>query len=370
MRFENYLINFTFMKKYILLFLLIVTLKANAQISIYREDMGLPGEWFLMAKDTAIDVEELAAVMQTGPNCNWDATGIRPQSQDTFFYVSPQDFPSAPEGCNLVYINLIVSSLPDFYNANIAQIKQIVQPDGFFGGEGKILYMEFPSTFGSKFADSITSIYTTLAVDLGIPANPLFDSAQIYFKTIYTSDYVGYGTIRTKFNNLPMNAIKRKLVKSQRTTFRVRNKISGAYVSVPGGFDPGGVNTNKTIYQWFVTNGGVPILEFEMDTIYKAKNLKYLVNSSRLLSTGLSENDFSRLIKIYPNPGNDYFQVSFQNQANIEQLSIYNSSGILLKGFMDVYPDQKVFHEIETNGLYIIQIKQDNKIYHFKWLKN
>jgi hypothetical protein len=358
------------MKKFLLLFLIIGSFKINAQISVFREDLGFPNEWYLMAKDTNVDVEEQAAILQNGPNCNWDATGIRAQSQDTFFYLSPQDFPSAPEGCNLVYINPIVSSLPDFYNANIAQLKQIVQPVGFFGGEGRVLYLEFPSTFGSKFADSITTTYTTLAVDLGIPANPLFDSAQIYFKTIYRSDFIGYGTLRTKFNNFPINAIKRKLIKSQRTSFKVRNKISGAYVSIPGGFDPGGVNTDKTIYQWFGTNSGVSFLEFEMDTINKVKNLKYLVNSSRLMSTGLTENEFSKSINIYPNPGKEYFQISFQNHAKIEHLSIYNTSGILLKEFFDIYPDQKVFHEIETNGLYIIQIKQENKIYHYKWLKN
>ncbi len=332
--------------------------------------MGLPGEWFLMAKDTNIDIEELAAVMQIGPNCSWDATGIRAQSQDTFFYLSPQDFPSAPEACNLVYINPIVSSLPDFYNANIAQIKQIIQPDGFFGGEGRILYLEFPSNYNSKFADSITTTFTTLAVDLGIPENPLFDSAQINFKSIYKSDFVGYGTLRTKFNNLPINAIKRKLIKSQRTTFKVRNKLSGAYVNIPGGFDPGGINSDKTIYQWFGTNSGVPILEFEMDTIYKAKNLRYLVNSSRLISTGINENDFLKSFKIYPNPGKEYFQISIPNQIKIDYLGIYNAAGILIKEFFDITSDQKVFHEIEQSGMYVIQIKQDNKIYHHKWLKN
>jgi hypothetical protein len=107
-----------------------------------------------------------------------------------------------------------------------------------------------------------------------------------------------------------------------------------------------------------------------MDTIYKAKNLKYLVNSSRLISTGINENDLVKSFKIYPNPGKEFFQVSIPNQIKIDYLGIYNAAGILIKEFFDITSDQKVFHEIEQSGMYVIQIKQDNKIYHHKWLKN
>jgi hypothetical protein len=323
-----------------------------------------------MATDTNIDTEELAPLTGNSANSNWDATGIRHQFLDTIFCLSPADFPSAPEGCNLLFMNPVLSSMPDFYNTNIAQVKQIIQPDGFFGAQGQLLYLEFPSTFGTTFADSVQTVFSTLAVDLGIPANPLFDSAQVIFRQISNSSFLAYGDLRVNYTNFPVNTIKRKLIQRRKTIFKVRNKITGAYVDIPNGFDPGGINSVKTIYQWFGVGGGVPLLEFEMDTMYKARNLKYLVNSSRFMSTGFGEqNLIQHSIKIYPNPGNEYFEISIPGKAKIDVLSIYNTSGVLLKEFENILPDSKIFHEIESSGLFIIQIKQNNQVFYTRWMK-
>ncbi|MFY8021935.1 MAG: T9SS type A sorting domain-containing protein [Bacteroidia bacterium] len=357
------------MKKAILIVVLLFCFKVQAQISIYREDFGLADEWFLMATDTNVDPEELAPLLPIGANSNWDATGIRSQFLDTMKFLSPAQFPSAPEGCNLIFMNPVLSVMPDFYQVNIAQLKQVIQPDGFFGAEGKLNYLNFPSTYSNKFEDSIETIFRTLAVDLGIPANPLFDSAMVIFRQINRSDFVGYGTIRVKFNNLPIPALKRKLISSRRTYFKVRNKLTGAYVDIPGGFDPGGINTDLTTFQWFASNGGVPILELEMKNATQAKSANSLINSSRLLSTGQNEISVKNELLIYPNPGTDYFEIKFPASLQIDAVSIYDVSGKLLREFNQIESNQIIQHRLIEPGWYVIQVKSGDQIHNFKWMK-
>lgn len=358
------------MKKLLLIITLFFCVQLRAQISIYREDFGVAGEWFLMATDTNVDPEELASLLPVGSNSNWDATGIRSQFLDTMKFLSPAQFPSAPEACNLIFMNPVLSVIPDFYQVNIAQLKQVIQPDGFFGAEGKLNYLNFPSTYSNKFEDSVETIFRTLAVDLGIPANPLFDSALVIFRQINRSDFVGYGTIRVKFNNLPIQALKRKLLTSRRTYFKVRNKLTGAYVDIPGGFDPGGINSDLTIYQWFATNGGAPILELEMKNSSQAKSARSLINSSRLISTGINEWSLKNEMIIYPNPGSDYFEIQFPSQQKIDLISIYDVSGKLLQEINQIESQQKFKPSISEPGMYLIQVKIGSQIHTLKWMKN
>jgi len=81
------------------------------------------------------------------------------------------------------------------------------------------------------------------------------------------------------------------------------------------------------------------------------------------MSLGVQENDFNNIFSIYPNPFVDKTNLHTNSIMKDATISIYNSNGQLVKQIKHISgQDIAIYREEFPIGLYLICLKEDNKI--------
>ncbi|WP_420573096.1 PQQ-dependent sugar dehydrogenase [Kordia sp.] len=113
-----------------------------------------------------------------------------------------------------------------------------------------------------------------------------------------------------------------------------------------------GEDMNKELYAAGLSNG----------TIYKIFDP----------TLGIEENSLTNNYQLYPNPANDYFQISNQNTASqIKEVVIYSLNGKLISTRRISTENQKITTDKLSNGIYIVQLTSNNDaVSYHKLIKN
>ncbi len=98
------------------------------------------------------------------------------------------------------------------------------------------------------------------------------------------------------------------------------------------------------------------IVVFVQDTDTKEVSQATKLN---LGTVGLSE-ERANFSSIYPNPTNNYVQISCSNTEEINTVEIYNINGVLVHKLDNMHIDNKISLEHFNNGLYLIKINHNN----------
>ncbi|WP_298514829.1 PQQ-dependent sugar dehydrogenase [uncultured Kordia sp.] len=87
---------------------------------------------------------------------------------------------------------------------------------------------------------------------------------------------------------------------------------------------------------------------------------------------GVEENSLENNYTLYPNPANDYFQISNQNTASqLTEVKMYSFSGKLISTTAITTENQKITTDRLTNGIYIAQLISNNGgVSYHKLVKN
>lgn len=303
------------MKKHILSAALVLGgLTAFSQITVDRSSYAVPGDWFLIATDTTIDVNTSNALKLGGANQSWNLTGwAKRNTVDTTFYADGFTYPGAPAGCNLVSFErdpLTLEEIPAYYNISNTALRAILEAGPTSGSGGAIKMYQFPSTMGTKFADSSENFFTILASDLGIEI-PLIDSVKITYKIKVNSEIDAHGKLT--LNAGEFDVIRQVANTNVSVGFKVRNTITGTYSDLPGF---GNVDENTNLYSWLSANGGHPLLTATADTLGNIVEMEYILASSRGLTSGLSKVSAQNGIRVYPNPAKESLFVEMTATQN------------------------------------------------------
>ncbi len=318
------------MKKLLLLSAAILNITWGfAQITINRSDFAYAGDWFRTATDTLPTATNSALLKTGGSNKNWDITGwVHQHTKDTIFYANGATYPGAPAGCNIVSFTrdpITKDSTPDFMIVSNSAVKVIFSPGDLGPTQGQLKVVQFPSTMGTNFKDSMSSYETMLATDLGIPANPLFDSVRIYFSIRVSSLIDGFGKLKTYAGNF--DVIRQKLTNNVQISFKIRNKITGTYGDLPSG-TVDNMNETMVMYNWLGANIGEPLLRASEDTLGNIISMDFILSSSRGLSSGFAEHKVAIETKAYPNPASDMLTIETQVKQNTSaQITVYDILG-------------------------------------------
>lgn len=92
----------------------------------------------------------------------------------------------------------------------------------------------------------------------------------------------------------------------------------------------------------------------------------YLDNQVAL---GLTENQLSNLIKIYPNPAENFISIANQSEWSIDKVSIYSINGSKVIELNSVNENQKIDVSNLQSGLYLINIQTNNKNLSYKFIR-
>ncbi len=308
------------MKKTLLIAALFLTIiRGYAQITINRSDLAVGGDWFFTANDTLISASNATSLKAGGSNKTWDITGwANKHFTDTTFYADGTSFPNAPANCNLVSYTIdptFGDTTPNFMRATSTELRAIIDMGMLGAGAGgELKVMQFPSTMGTNFKDSVASYFTMLLTDFGFPANPLLDSVKINFKVVNNSSIDGWGKLKLPAGQF--DVLRQKSVEATNISFLVRNKITGTYTDASA---LGAAPINETVvnYSWVGKNSGHFLLVANEDTSGNLTDMTYMTSSSKGMS-GVRENKaFSASTKAYPNPASDLLTIETQVKQNV-----------------------------------------------------
>lgn len=315
------------MKKHILSAALVLGgLTAFSQITIDRSSYAVPGDWFLIATDTTIDVNTSNALKLGGANQSWNLKGwAKRNTVDTTFYADGFTYPGAPAGCNLVSFErdpLTMEEIPSYYNISNTAIRAILEAGPTSGSGGAIKMYQFPSTMGTKFVDSSENYFTILASDFGIEL-PLIDSLRITYKIKVNSEIDAHGKLT--LNAGEFDVIRQVANTNVTVGFKIRNTITGTYSDLPGF---GNVDESSNLYSWLSANGGHPLLTATSDTLGNIFEIEYVLASSRGLTSGLQKVSTQNTIRVYPNPAKESLSVDLTaSQNGVINYGIYDILG-------------------------------------------
>ena len=130
-----------------------------------------------------------------------------------------------------------------------------------------------------------------------------------------------------------------------------------------------------TLYNSLATDDGGFIV---LGTVYdenKAENYRdiYLLKVDSLgnyIPATIPENPVTNNYNIYPNPGNDYFNLDLSSQQYPVELKVYDISGKLLSSETIENNYQRIHTSDLKSGLYFIRITDNNKLEKtVKWVK-
>jgi hypothetical protein len=75
------------------------------------------------------------------------------------------------------------------------------------------------------------------------------------------------------------------------------------------------------------------------------------------------------VIKIYPNPTNEFLQIDFQHLTGLKQIEIFDLQGKLIKQFETYENNYYLNTEILNRGAYVFRCKSNLRIFYNKIIK-
>ena len=126
-------------------------------------------------------------------------------------------------------------------------------------------------------------------------------------------------------------------------------------------------NAVGATYQWLDCNNGNSAISGETNNSYTATtNGSYAVRVTQngcsdtsvcvqISTLGLTTNSFSHEIKIYPNPTNNSFEISFKNNQKKLTINIYSSLGQLIQTRTFDNSDHILMNLNQPSGIYFIE---------------
>jgi len=296
----------------------------NAQITINRSDYAQAGDWYFigtMSQNVNIDV-----LKSGGANLTWDFTNsITADVWDTSRFYDASSYPGAPAAANLVEERVTAGDVT-FYNATNSGVKMLVE-EPMIGLSAALNIIKFPISYGNAFMDSANATLRMLATDLGMPSNPLFDSALINITIKIDAKVDAWGTLKLKSGTF--NSLRQRVTQSMIPDVYIRNTFTKKYVplsSIPGAPSIP-VDPPTKSYVWMGANSGNFLLSVSMDTIDNPETAEYLLSSIRM-PTGVSAANNISAFNSFPNPANNELNVDFSliQNSNVK-LAIFDLSG-------------------------------------------
>lgn len=355
---------------------------SEAQITIGNSDMATAGDTFRVSLTNFAPVGTDVAL--TGPNYNWDYSGLVYTSQDVdtflatsataslyaFYFINvpfnPNRASVASRGLDLSAAGgaVPISDLFNFYYASSTLYQQVgfgasisgISTPIAYTNKDKIYY--FPLNFGDS--DSCDSDYS-----LTVPSLGHVDGMQHRVNNVD-----GWGSLTTPFGTF--------------NTVRVMSELTGhdsLYLDTLGfGFS---FPRNKTReYKWLATNSGIPELQINTTVLGGLEiisSIRYRdiyrdsttgVGLSNLIAAEFSAN-------LYPNPssdGNCFLQIRNASSQKIN-IHVYSITGALLLN-LDKSLDNNSSGTIiltELNalaaGMYRISVVTGNNSTQLSWIK-
>ncbi|MBU3663177.1 MAG: T9SS type A sorting domain-containing protein [Bacteroidetes bacterium] len=316
-------------KQLLMLAILGVSLGTNAQITVERTDFAVPGDWFVLATDESISELESNALKAAGANKLWNFKSFERTQKDTTFFADGNNYPTAPEGCNLVSYTRDPNTLeefPSYFDVDQNWLKIILDDSDLGALSGGLKVFKFPSTLGTNYKDSVESSFTSLATDLGFPENPLFDSAKISFTIVTDNKIDAHG-----FVELPagmFEVLRQKEQQQVKVGVKLRNVITRTYIDIPLPGDLGGFGGSTTSYTWIGKNSGYFYAQAFEDTLGAIGQVDFMIASSKGVS-GLKDMSLDKApSKVFPVPATDRIIIeAVAKKGSKAALTIYDILG-------------------------------------------
>lgn len=339
--------------KLILLPTLLLSVLANAQISISSTDMPVNGDTLRFSNvlpATSIDY------LSTGVNYNWDFSDLEPESQglDEYKLASSVNFTYGLFFGMSAYGVKIIESIGtgqfqfedifDFFSSTSNRFRaegrgltfQGLPIPSNYSDEDEIY--QFPLNYGDR--DS-----STFKVKFSVPS--LLDLYQYGYRI---NEVEGWGNITTPFGTF--EAIKVKSI-IYRTDSVVLSQLPFP-IAIPS------VNYE---YKWLAKNQHLPILQVNLTEAQgnsQVSQIKYRDNYRGISSpNSISENLINRL-KIYPNPANDKY-LYIENASN-SIFELFDLSGKLIVNQLIDSDFQQISLPYLQKGLYIGKSTKGNNL--------
>jgi hypothetical protein len=349
------------MKQYLLLFVLVITLSARAQITIQSTDMPTGGNTYLMSTGNPLLISD-SDLQITGANQNWNFnltavsqafdTAYSMSQVPTIFHIAflSSDYADrlAPD---INFGNIIsITNNYDFYTLNSAKLEQT-------GTGSYISGLPFPTFFNPK------DIIYELPINYGD-----VDSCNSYFsasvptigswtegrKRINHVD--GWGNLQTPLGTKQVLRVRSEVFYNDTVTID-----TPIHISLPP------FPREQVEYKWLAKDGGFPMLEVVTTVTAGTETVTQILYQDTLNTTGIVNSPSSGNILIYPQPSNNNFIITLDNNKIINAISIYDICGRLVKKISEI--DQPIIN-ISTSdipaGLYLVVLQSRDESYETK----
>ncbi len=358
------------MKKFLPAVFLVLSLGANAQITIVKADMPIAGDTVRFSNaslQTPVDVS------LTGTNYLWDFSALLPVSQgvDTFLTVGStaliyslffNSFGANPanvaqKGQDITGVpQLTVTNLYNFYNKTTALYEQVGIGASLNGittpvtyGSHDVIY-RFPMNYGN--VDSSDSNYSLTIPTLGSYAQ----------ETHRVNHVDGWGSLITPFGT--------------HNVLRIVSDLTGndsIYIStLSTGFSTPRPLTRE--YKWWGSGFEIPLLQINTTVLGTTETVTAIMYRDNFVSNvGLAQVDLpSGSDLVFPNPSDGSTQLWFQSMSNVPVfMSVLDVSGkILLENTCPVQVGENLL-SMDAKlpaGTYLINLKQGTASKTVRWV--
>ncbi len=236
--------------------------------------------------------------------------------------------------------------------------------------------MEFPTTSTTSFTDSgsgekaipVSDLESVIPADFYATFAAMFDSVKLMISSEVQNEIINTENVTIDLpvtNNGTFNCLKEFQKQINFADIYVRSSWTGAWVplsSVPGVGDalPIDLPIQDTTYtlKWWTPEYGLPLAEIKtnetQDSVYNLK-LHYKA------PVGISQQNYSTNINIYPNPASNAITIDCSNiNSQCQSIKITTFEGKYVKQFFIKNKITKFATDFLPNGAYIIQFMDKN----------
>lgn len=295
------------MKKILLALLSILSLTANAQISLDANDLPNVGDQVIFIVDSS-DAARNVNLGTAAGNQNWDFTGLGVSFYDTLRYLNPATTPAA---ANFPNANLALESFgTTYYFIKSAQEYLLDGISGDLLGLGEIVSFNLnPNQSIFEFPTNYLDTYNqTILVDTVVDTNAtLFDSIRIKNVVITETIFDAWGDVNTLAGSFA--SLRSKTTSITYDSIFVHNPFIG-WSLFNDGYD------SSITYQWYAKNEKYAIAEVSIDIDGNISTVSYQPgnNVSAVVSSnsGVScHNDCDAEVTITPISGTAPYSYSW-----------------------------------------------------------
>ncbi len=258
------------MRKITLLAALMFGAAAHAQITYESSDFAVADEEFTMTKASGFIGMNFAA---TGPNHNWNYSGLDADSQSIFSWQDPNDAGYKFSWC---LTNFYIFNCNSQFNNNFT-LSKAVMDDIEFMDYALTNVVEHSRVNSNEFAHRMRGMTATIQ-GISVPATIEYDDPdEVYhFPMVYNDSYVTTGNFSLDLTNLGV-PFSYALETERTNTVEGWGSLTTPYGTFPNvlkiksvlnktetlayeGFDLP-IETTTISYQWFDKEYGVPVLQ-------------------------------------------------------------------------------------------------------------